>query len=331
MSEARGAVVLLYHRVTRLSRDPQLLCVSPAHFCQHIEILRRVCPVIPMSVISESLRAGAAVETGAAITFDDGYRDNLLEAAPILRSTGTPATIFSTTGRDERAGEFFWDEMDRIFLSPGRLPRQLSLGTSALQVQMDLGAFADYTDAQAEAHRDWNVLQTDDPTPRQRAYREFCIRLHALTVSDRAAALQALRQWAGFHPGVRETHRMMSWDDLQEESRSSSIEFGGHTVDHPRLSSEAAVAQRQQMTTNHQAITSATGRAPRGFAYPFGTRRDYTAETISLVKECGFEFACSNFPGRVVGNTDPHQIPRYIVRDWTGEEFERRLCSWLGN
>ena len=122
---------------------------------------------------------------------------------------------------------------------------------------------------------------------------------------------------------------MMDRDELREVTRDSLIAIGGHTVDHPRLGSEAVDSQRQQVVLNRRAIALATGCAPSGFAYPFGTRRDYTAETAALVRACGFEFACSNFVGRVEATTDPYQIPRHIVRDWTGDEFERRLRTWL--
>ena len=45
-----------------------------------------------------------------------------------------------------------------------------------------------------------------------------------------------------------------------------------------------------------------------------------------LVERTGFTNACSNFRQRIGRQTDLFQIPRFIVRDWDGDEFMRR-CS----
>jgi peptidoglycan/xylan/chitin deacetylase (PgdA/CDA1 family) len=85
--------VLLYHRVADVDDDPLELCVSPANFAEHVELLRE--HVVPL----EAAGAGA----GIAITFDDGYLDNLTTAAPLLG--GLPATLFVVTGLER----FWWD------------------------------------------------------------------------------------------------------------------------------------------------------------------------------------------------------------------------------
>lgn len=65
------------------------------------------------------------------------------------------------------------------------------------------------------------------------------------------------------------------------------------------------------------------------FAYPYGTKADYTVEPVAAVRECGFDCACSNFGGRIRGGADPWQLPRFVVRDWDGEDFRRHLMEWL--
>jgi len=64
------------------------------------------------------------------------------------------------------------------------------------------------------------------------------------------------------------------------------------------------------------------------FAYPYGTRADYTEETASLVQEEGFTLACANYPEPVAVRCDAYQLPRFVVRDWTEQQFAGQLAAW---
>src|SRR5689334_4536799 len=72
-------VILLYHRVTTLPADPQLLAVSPDNFRAHLKFLKENFPVVRFEDDWSEVKKPAV-----AITFDDGYADNALEALPIL-------------------------------------------------------------------------------------------------------------------------------------------------------------------------------------------------------------------------------------------------------
>jgi peptidoglycan/xylan/chitin deacetylase (PgdA/CDA1 family) len=70
------------------------------------------------------------------------------------------------------------------------------------------------------------------------------------------------------------------------------------------------------------------GQSPASFAYPFGGRQHYTEETVVAVRQAGFDWACSNFAGIVRSGTSRWQLPRFLVRDWDGDEFARNLKAW---
>ncbi len=305
-----GGVILLYHRVVELPTDPQLLCVSPAHFAEQLEVLRRVAT--PMS-ISEMLKLTAVdrlPERAVAITFDDGYWDNFHLAAPALAAVDIPATIFATTAHTGTTREFFWDDLDRVFLQPGKLPSDV------------------YDEAAFNAHREWDVTREGPaPTSRQQAYFDRCAKLHAMNVVARENALKELHAWAGVSDDGRASHRMMTADELQSLDRGGLIEIAGHTHRHARLSAEDLPSQRNEVAT--PGLADMLGHSVNGFSYPFGTRHDYTAETVQIARDAGYAYACSNFRGHVVKETDPHQLPRFLVRDWDGERFERELESFF--
>ncbi|HEX4187033.1 MAG TPA: polysaccharide deacetylase family protein [Solirubrobacteraceae bacterium] len=97
----RRAVVLGYHGVARskLSEDLSLLQVSPERFRRQLELL--LAAGFEFVTLAELARraAGGTPEPGlAAVTFDDGMRNNHTTALPILSEYGIPATVYVTIG-----------------------------------------------------------------------------------------------------------------------------------------------------------------------------------------------------------------------------------------
>jgi peptidoglycan/xylan/chitin deacetylase (PgdA/CDA1 family) len=319
-----GPVILLYHRVARLDTDPQLLAVTPDRFADHVEVLRELATPMGLGELVRATRAGKSLRNPVAITFDDGYADNLEHASPILQQHQVPATIFVATAGLDNTREFFWDDLDRIFLQPNRLPDSLHLEVGEKTVDINLHE----TDWANRNH--WNVTLAEDPTARHRAYRQLCALLHNATVDQRDRALTQLHKWAGVRAQPRPTHRMMTLAQLRGLTRSGLIEVGGHTVNHPLLSCESGEVQHREIFDCKATLESVLQRPVTSFSYPFGGRRDYTAHSVAAVKAAGFDFACSNFAGPILPGQDMFQLPRMFVRNWSADEFRDRLTHWLG-
>ncbi len=83
--------ILLYHRVASPAFDPQCLAVTPDHFQEHMRILRQRCLPVPLDRIWPP-RPSASGRCPVAVTFDDGYSDNLTAALPVLEAEEVPAT-----------------------------------------------------------------------------------------------------------------------------------------------------------------------------------------------------------------------------------------------
>lgn len=327
MNEQTGALIFLYHRVNESERDPQLLAVSPENFRAHVEVLKQGTRLMPLAELVDSIEQGRVPERAAAITFDDGYADNLEHAAPILRAFDAPATVFATTGHTNCDAEFYWDDLDRIFLGAASLPRYLRLWLADSAVEIDLGDFDYYAPTVRRAHREWTILDTSDPTPRHHAYRQVCRALHQAPLAIRRDALNQLQAWSGIP--CRKSHRQLTVEEMRELSRDGLVAVGGHTVDHPVLALESEDAQRQQVSGNRETLEWIIGHAPAGFSYPYGTRHDFTAATIDIVKKSGYAYACANTPGQVNAGSNPFQLPRHVVRNWGAEEFEANLNKWF--
>jgi peptidoglycan/xylan/chitin deacetylase (PgdA/CDA1 family) len=98
-------IILLYHRVAAPEEDPLNLCVSPSNFRDQVAVLADELQIVPMAQLAAERRPGTV-----AITFDDGYLDNLTEALPVVADAGGAMTLFAATGRLTGGEGFEWDE-----------------------------------------------------------------------------------------------------------------------------------------------------------------------------------------------------------------------------
>jgi peptidoglycan/xylan/chitin deacetylase (PgdA/CDA1 family) len=323
------AIILLYHRVANVPSDPQLLCVSPKHFGQHLEHLRKKYEVLGLVELVERLREGKLPRRAAVVTFDDGYLDNLQNAKPLLKRYEAPATVFVTTGHLRRDREFWWEELMRVLLGPGTLPKTISLEINGNNHQWDLDGGAHYTKEDYHCYRNWNVLMKETPTPRHAVYRSLHRLLRPLQDNERMKVLDTLVTLAGTDTSSRPMYRAMIPEEVIQLSEGGLVDIGAHSVTHPVLSTLDVVAQQTEVRESKTLLENVLNRPVVSFAYPYGARSDYTADTVNIVQDAGFALACSNFPGLVHQGTDCYQLPRFMVLDWDGETFARQVDAWF--
>lgn len=324
------SLVLLYHRVATPVIDPQMLCVTPEHFSEHLEVLKRLTRPLPLRHVSNRVREGRVSPRGVVITFDDGYRDNLYNARPILERFDIPATIFVVSGWVDSDREFFWDALARILLNTPMLPDVLELEIAGKQrIWMFSGEKHD-----EESHRGdvpismWNVQMDAVPNLRQRAYMELAALIRDLHPDERDETMSRVAAWAGVSAQGLPDSRVMSVNDLHDLQNGGLVEIGAHTVSHARLSQLSPADQFHEIAQSRKHLEMVLDHPVESFSYPFGTRTDYTPASIHAVREAGFRSACSNFEGCIHRYTSLWEMPRYLVRNWDGEEFERRLSAW---
>lgn len=322
------ALVLIYHRVADLERDPQLLAVGTAHFAEQMAMLAGTYRVVPLADLVTDLRKRHVPDRAVVVTFDDGYADNLLHAAPVLQRNGIPATVFVNSGYVGSGEEYWADEIEDIALSPGNLPREIRLRVSAEDIVATLDDCESYSEDDAIRDRGWNVLEPDS-SARQRLYRELCGFIQPFSSTDRAEALRQLRDQAGTTGQVRSSHRRLTAAEVGELDALDGIDVGAHTLNHHLLAARSAEEQRTEVFSDRNALEKMCGRPISMLSYPYGGPDAYTEATVGLVREAGFVGACANHPGVVKPWTDPYRIPRVLVRDWSAEYLARTIEDWF--
>ena len=292
-------LILLYHRVAELPSDPQLLAVNPGRFEEHLGVIRdRGLAWGHLSDLSDPKRWPR--EDAVVITFDDGYADNFSQARPLLVRHGAPATFFVASDHLGGHREFWWDELERLLLCV----------------------------FDANAPDEWNVLSP--PVSRlQSAYLKACSRLRGMPRARRERVLEGLRRVRQDTGWARPLWRAMTQSELRGLEQPGLLEVGGHTLGHVLLSAESEDVQRAEIEGNKSVLESLLGHALRTFSYPYGSQGDFNAVSKSLVASAGYKMACANYPGLATPGMDLLELPRNLVRDWSGPRFASVLDEWL--
>ena len=136
---------------------------------------------------------------------------------------------------------------------------------------------------------------------------------------------------AGTDSLARPTHRVLSSEEVLHLAQGGLVEVAAHTATHPVLSALPAAAQRDEILGSKTRLEAILPQPVVSFAYPYGAASDYTEETVAILRAVGFDYACSSFSGAVRPGSRPLELPRFLVRDWDGEEFARRLWKWTRN
>jgi peptidoglycan/xylan/chitin deacetylase (PgdA/CDA1 family) len=295
-------IVLIYHRVTSLPFDPQMLAVTPENFRAHMQHLKANLSLARFEEGWAGIKRPAVV-----VTFDDGYADNALEALPILEEVGVPATFFISTGNINTSKEFWWDELERIILCGREIPD-----------------IFDSIDGDSK-HR-W---PTGNDNERWKFYHEIHKLLKGKDTSERDRWLVQLRRWAEVGEGGRETHMVLTDDLIRRLSASRWATIGAHTISHTSLSVLSATEQEEEIMGSKRTLEELTGKKVLVFSYPFGGRKDYTLESMDLCRRAGFIKTAAGISGQAHRWTDPHQIPRQCVRNWPVNLFARQMDRFM--
>lgn len=302
------SMVLLYHRVCSLDSDPQLLSVSPENFYDQVSYLKKEYALLTADEFADFVTRNKSLPPKSILlTFDDGYADNFKTALPILESLGAQALFFITTSNIDTNKELWWDELERIFLTTDKLPEVLVLKTE------NNTAFA-----------------TESEMDRNNIYHKLHPKIKYSHFKEREKMLSDFRTWAGISNTGRETHRLMSWDEVVQMSKSKSAVIGAHTVHHVPLSVINYNEQLKEIKDSKDQLESRLQLPVKYFSYPYGAKKDYNADSINICKSLGFTLSFSNFPGYIGRHTDKFQLPRVLVRNINLSEFKTHLKKFHG-
>ena len=303
------SMILLYHRVCHLNADPQMLSVTPEYFYDQVSFLKKEYDLLNVDEFTGFVTRNKSLPPKSILlTFDDGYADNLKVALPILESLDAQALFFIATSNIDTNKELWWDELERFLLSNTDLP-----GTLDLKIEQSTYHFS-----------------TSSFQQRKETYNQLHPLIKYVDHNKRKMILDQMRAWAKLSENGRDTHRLMTWDEVKQISRSRSAVIGAHTVNHVPLSILNYEDQLTEIKTSKEQLESAIEKPVNYFSYPYGSRKDFNDQTVAVTKQCNFLLGFANYPGYVHKSTNHFRIPRILVRNWTAEELGVNLAKFHG-
>lgn len=274
--------ILMYHGVSAESRFPGLRNASDLHlprdlFAQHVRLLRKHRRVIGMTEMATGLRDGDDLSNTVALTFDDGYENNVLQAAPILADQNMPAAFFLATAYIGTERWIWTDQLECAF------------------------------DATQVPKLQWHGQEMTLATREQRltALRSVKAELKRMHIDKRDIELHEISAMLGLSPEPPSAdYRFMNWQQARQLV-DAGFEVGAHTVNHAILSRLPEAQAESEILQSRDAVIAGTGRCCPVFCYPNGKPEDYSEAVIDI---CQRHFIAALGTGR--GAAHPGELFR---------------------
>jgi peptidoglycan/xylan/chitin deacetylase (PgdA/CDA1 family) len=274
---AGAGVILTLHHVRPARADAfqpnRSLEVTPEFLDSAIETLsRRGLEFVSLDELHRRLRRGSLRDRVVCLTFDDGYRDNLEWAYPVLRRRQVSFTIFVASDLADRRGHMWWHTLEEAVSAHDDVTITIG-GTQRTFVCRNL---AEKNAAVQAIHRALGDL------PNEAAVRE---------------AVDTFAARMGIDPAAQCAAACMSWGELAVLATDPLVTIGAHTMSHPRLGKLGRADARREMQGGAARIEAMLGIRPRHFAYPFGDEAAAGPREFALAAELGFKTAVTTRPG----------------------------------
>lgn len=291
-----GLAIFLFHGVIKKSiyriRNYTNKHIETNAFEQCVKRLSSVGHAMSMDDVLASMLSGDSPPPNSfAITFDDGFENNLSEAAPILKKYNVPACFYVASGFIEKNGMSWIDQVELCIerFSPKELimpwqTRPYSLSNIELEK-----SFLD------EVRR--NVKGNKNINPNE--------------------IVQTIYNQCGkkvITSGDGPLDQKLTWEQVRELSRDPLFTVGAHTHTHAILGYLDRAQMKIEIDIPIQMLKSKGGVSEvRHFSYPEGFQGSFTGETIELLKARGVVCSPTAIKGVNRASSDPFRLFRIMV------------------
>ncbi len=298
--------ILMLHRVCYREKQSKLIgnrCqeITPEYLEQILKYLRQHnYAILSLDEVYDVLTGRCPLRhRWVSLTFDDGYKDNLSVAYPILKQYGVPFTIYLTTCFPDRTAILWWYLLDDLI-------------SQNEQIRF----------AWKDRHHAYPCASAEEKEAAFGQLRGLILQ-HFQLEDDQI--LQAILVSNGVELHQKTSELCLSWEEVIEISHDPLVTIGAHTLNHLRLGELRPEQAEFEVSESRKRIESRIHKPVEHFSYPFGERADASQREFDLARKCGFKTATTTRLGNIFSRHRDHllALPRLPILGWA--EDLRRL------
>lgn len=258
-----GLTILMGHRVDE-GELGHFGALPAAEFEKFIAKASQRCTFISMSEAEQHLSTGKPLPAYATVlTFDDGFRDNYINAFPILKKYKVPAIVYLTFNSIDKQQLPWTQRLGWLFEKTAKKSVSLNF---PIALTHELASPQDAKSARLQIEK---ALYSQDFRQREKVLADLSQQLEVDFPSD----------------------KMLSLEMIKEMKNSGWFEFGAHTLSHPWCAKISLLEAKTEIEESKKQLEKLLQFNVDHFAFPGGSLND---ELINDVKSAGFKSCFDN-------------------------------------
>ena len=251
--------ILMYHRVLpedKIYQDYNLgLAVTLRNFENQINFLKDNYNIVTMDEFVDRLKVKKKNNFCITITFDDGYKDNLDYALPILKKNNIPATIYITTRFLDKNVWVWWYELKEI------IDEKNSLNFKYRNKK--------------------KIYSLNDKKEKTKVFHHLRKLFLNLPVEEQLNLLQIITQ-----NKIRKNYSkiFLNSRDLNLLNNEPLITIGSHSHSHPNLKILEEEKKIFEIENSNQILENLLNKKIKHFSYPYGGKNEANTNEYKIVQ-----------------------------------------------
>lgn len=278
-----GTRILYYHSINDLNNTMifNANIIETENFIKQMKYLKKNYNVISLEYFVNNYKR-LSNSKNVVITFDDGYKDNFINAYPMLKRYNLPATLFLAIDCVDTGKTKFEDKLTYFFL----MNNISSIVVSSLNLKKTL----------------------KDNNERNEMLKFICYSINKLDNRERENIINEIYNKYNIEKdnlyGI-----MLTWDDIKQMDRNL-ISFSSHSFSHVNLTKLDNEKLTEEIHKSKSILDNRIGSSVRGFSFPFG---EFDRNVIRELQDAGYRYAVTTVHGVNNNDIDLFQLKRIPV------------------